>query len=89
MSQQYPGLRRLTLARAQELAASPAREKLLDQMASATSRDQIDVARRHQLAWLTKNPDDFGVLEAGERLAHAEEALQSQRATTSRRESQR
>jgi hypothetical protein len=59
--------------------ANPARQRLLDQIMAATTREEIDAAWRAQRSWLVANPDDIGVLEAGEDLAHAEEALPSQR----------
>jgi hypothetical protein len=58
--------------------ANPARQRLLDQIMAATTREEIDAAWRAQRSWLVANPDDIGVLEAGEDLAHAEEALPSQ-----------
>lgn len=75
MNREYPPLQPATLARARELAANPDRARLLEMMASAATREQIEQARSSQHAWLVKNPDDFGVLEAGERLAYIEEAL--------------
>lgn len=75
MSQQYPRLQPLSLARARELAANLERIRVLKLMAEAESREQIDAAWELQRSWLVENPDDFGVLEAGERLAYAEEAL--------------
>jgi hypothetical protein len=65
----------LTPERAKVLAGDPARQRLLDQIAGAASRREIDAAWQAQRAWLMANPDDIGVLEAGEDLAHAEEAL--------------
>jgi len=75
MSEQFPRMRPPTLARARVLAADPARRRLLDQMIAASTREEIDCARALQREWLIANPDDFGVLEAGEALAYAEEAL--------------
>ncbi len=49
----------------------------MERIIHATTREEIDAARRAQHAWLVENPDDFGVLEAGEDLAYAEEALLS------------
>ncbi len=42
---------------------------------AATTREEIDAAGQAHRAWLTANPDDIGVLAAGEDLAYAEEAL--------------
>ena len=75
MSEQFPRMQPPTLARARVLAADPARRRLFDQMIAASTREEIDSARALQRAWLHANPDDFGVLEAGEALAYAEEAL--------------
>lgn len=82
MSQQYPRLQPLSLARARELAANPARARLLKRLAEAATRGQIEAAWNLQRSWLEENPDDFGVLEAGERLAYAEEALANRPAAT-------
>lgn len=70
-----PRIQPLTPERARALAADPARQRLLDQIAGAATRREIDAAWQAQRAWLMANPDDIGVLEAGEDLAHAEEAL--------------
>src|SRR5262249_14453719 len=77
MSQRYPRLQPLTHERAAALAEDPARRRILDQIALAMSRDELDAAWSAQRAWLWKNPDDFGMLEAGERLANVEEWLAS------------
>lgn len=71
----YPRIQPLTAARAQELAANRDRDRLLDQIIHAESREEIEVAKQAQWEWLIQNPDDFGVLNAGECLAYAEEAL--------------
>jgi hypothetical protein len=71
----------LTPERARELIANPERRRLLDQMMDATTREEIDVAVEAQRAWLFANPDDVGVLEAGEDLAYAEEALEAEAGT--------
>jgi hypothetical protein len=70
-----PRIQPLTPERAHVLISDPARQRLLDQIASAATREQIDAAWQAQRAWLTANPDDIGVLEAGEDLAHATSAL--------------
>ena len=70
-----PPYRPPTPERTQALLGDPARQRLLDRMLSATSREEIAAAREAQRAWLEANPDDFGVLEAGETLAYAETAL--------------
>jgi hypothetical protein len=70
-----PRIQPLTPERAQVLITDPARKRLLDQIACASTREQIDAAWQAQRAWLTANPDDIGVLEAGEDLAHATSAL--------------
>ncbi len=71
----YPGAEPLSIERAERLAADPERQRLIEQMLAATTKGEIAVARRAQKAWLMNNPDDFGILEAGETLAYAEEAL--------------
>jgi len=71
----YPGGHPLSAERAAILAADPERERLITQMLAATSEEEIAAARRAQEMWLAANPDDFGVLEAGEALSYAEEAL--------------
>ena len=75
MARITPRYRPATGERTKELLASPARQQLLDQMLSATTLEEVAVAREAQRAWLEANPDDFGVLEAGETLAYAETAL--------------
>ena len=75
MSADLPSLQPLTPERADMLAADPAREHLLRQIATAESYDEIAAALQAQVAWLRANPDDFGVLQAGERLAYSFEAL--------------
>jgi hypothetical protein len=82
MGLKYPRIQPLSLARARELVANPDRARVLKHMASAATRDQIDAAWSLQRSWLVDNPDDFGVLEAGERLAYAEEALADRPAVT-------
>ena len=72
---EWPRIQPLSLERASQLTRDPARHRLLDQLANAMTRDEIVAARSAQRAWLTANPNDFGVLEAGEDLAYAEEAL--------------
>jgi hypothetical protein len=71
----YPGAAPLTAERAARLAADPHRQRLIEQMLAATTKEEIAAARRGQSAWLDENPDDFGVLEAGEAVSYAEEAL--------------
>jgi hypothetical protein len=57
------------------LGADPARKPLLDQIMYAATRDEIGAAIQAQLAWLRANPDDFGMLQAGEDLAYAFDRL--------------
>jgi hypothetical protein len=71
----YPGAEPVDAARAASLAADPKRQRLIAQMLAATTEEEIAAARREQKAWLDANPDDFGVLEAGETLSYAEAAL--------------
>lgn len=66
----------MSAERARELAATPGREKLFELIWAAWTREAIEAAKDAQLAWLIANPDDFGMLEAGEDLAYAEEALE-------------
>jgi hypothetical protein len=75
MRETYPPIQPLSPERARQLAADPARQRLLDQIMTATTCEQIDAGWQAHRAWLVANPDDFGVLAAGEDLAHAEEAL--------------
>lgn len=77
MTEQIPRMQPLTVARARLLAADPNRRRVLDQIAQATSRDEVEAAWAAQRAWLWQNPDDFGMLDAGERLANVEEWLVS------------
>jgi hypothetical protein len=70
-----PRLQQLTAERSRVLGADPARKRLLDKIMTATTREQIGAAIQAQLDWLRANPDDFGVLQAGEDLAYAFEAL--------------
>ncbi len=77
MNLRYPPIQRLSIERARKLAADPARRRLLEQLSSAITRDEIDAGRLAQHAWLVANPDDFGVLQAGEDLAYAEEGLEA------------
>lgn len=78
MNARYPPIQRLTLERARALAAHPAREQLLDRILSASTPEAIEAARQEHLAWLIENPDDIGMLEAGETLAYAEETFTEQ-----------
>ncbi len=71
----YPGAEPLDAERAAGLAADPRRQRVIARMLAATTEDEIGAARREQKAWLDANPDDFGVLEAGETLSYAEAAL--------------
>jgi hypothetical protein len=75
MREPYPPIQLLSPERARALVADPARRDLLDQIMAATTREQIDAAWQAHRAWLVANPDDIGVLEAGEDLVYAEEAL--------------
>jgi hypothetical protein len=77
MSETYPPIQPLSPERAEHLAADPARQRLLDQIMSAMTREQIEAGWQAHRAWMAANPDDFGVLEAGEDLAYAEEGLVS------------
>jgi hypothetical protein len=70
-----PRLTSLTPQRARELAADPDRARLLDRMKSAATFDELEAAGHAQLSWLRANPDDFGVLGAGESLSRSFEAL--------------
>jgi len=72
----------LSLARARVLAADPDRQRLFELIVAASTRDQILQARALQRSWLIANPDDFGMLDAGERLAYVEEALADDLAIT-------
>jgi len=72
----------LSLARARVLAADPDRQRLFELIVASSTRDQILQARALQRSWLIANPDDFGMLDAGERLAHVEEALADDLAIT-------
>ena len=81
MSRPFPRLRPLSLARAHVLPADPNRQCLIDQILLAESQEAIDAAREAQRQWLVQNPDDFGMLEAGARLAYAEEALDGDQVT--------
>jgi len=75
MREPYPPIQPLSPERARELVADPARQHVLDQIRVATTREQINAAWQAHRAWLVANPDDIGVLEAGEDLAYAEEGL--------------
>lgn len=75
MTRVYPPIQPLTAKRARALAADPTRRRLLEQMASARTLPEIEAAKEAQHRWLMANPDDSGVLEAGEDLAYAEAAL--------------
>jgi hypothetical protein len=70
-----PRIQPLTPERSRILGADPARERLLDQIMYAATHEEIGVATQAQLAWLRANPDDFGVLQAGEDLAYAFDSL--------------
>ncbi len=71
----YPGAEPVDAERAVSLVADPERQRLITRMLTATTEEEITAARRAQEAWLEANPDDFGVLEAGETLAYASDAL--------------
>jgi hypothetical protein len=75
MRETYPSIQPLSPERARVLVADPARQHVLDQIMAATTREEIEAAWQAHHAWLVANPDDIGVLEAGEDLAYAEEAL--------------
>jgi hypothetical protein len=70
-----PRIQPLTPERSRVLAADPAREQLGEQMKTAETFEEIGAAIQAQLAWLRANPDDFGVLQAGEMLAYAFDSL--------------
>lgn len=70
MSADLPRLEPLTSERARLLIADPARKRLMEQLKDASTRESIGAALQAQLAWLRANPDDFGVLQAGEMLIH-------------------
>lgn len=84
MTRQYPRIQPLSGERARQLAADPARHRLVEQVLSATTREEFEAARQAQWAWLVANPDDFGVLQAGEVLASVEEALEEREAEAQR-----
>lgn len=75
MKSHLPSIQPLTPERSNILGADPARKRLLDQMMYAATREEIGAATQAQLAWLRANSDDFGVLQAGEDLAYAFDAL--------------
>jgi hypothetical protein len=75
MRELYPPIEPLSPERARMLVADSARRQILDQIMAAKTREEIDAAWHAHRAWLVANPDDIGVLEAGEDLAYAEEAL--------------
>lgn len=70
-----PRIQPLTPERSRILGSDPARKQLLDQIMYAATREEIGAAIQAQLAWLRVNPDDFGVLQAGEDLACAFDRL--------------
>lgn len=70
-----PSIRPLTAERVRVLVADPARKLLGELMKDATTFEEIGVALKAQLAWLRANPDDSGVLQAGESLMYAFERL--------------
>jgi len=70
-----PRIQPLTPERSDILGADPARKRILDQVMYAETREEIGAAIQAQLAWLRANPDDFGVLQGGEDLAHAFDRL--------------
>ena len=80
MSRIYPVIQPLTPARSAILAADPERRQLIDRMLAAETLREVEAAREAQHAWLTANPDDFGVLEAGEYLAYVEDYLRGDHA---------
>ena len=71
----YPKVKPLTPERAEELAADPRRQRVVDQILSASTLEEIAAAKLAHHAWLVANPDDVGVLEIGELLAYIEEDL--------------
>lgn len=75
MSTDLPRLQRLTAERARLLVADPARARLTEQMKKAETFEEIGAALSTQLAWLRANPDDSGVLQAGEGLMYAFDRL--------------
>lgn len=75
MTLTYPRVKPLTRERAEELGADPRRQRLFDQILSASTLEEVTAATLAQHAWLVASPDDFAVLEAGELLAYLEEDL--------------
>ena len=75
MRTDLPRIQPLTPERSRILGADPAREPLLHQIMYAETHEEIGAAIQAQLAWLRANPDDFGVLQAGEMLAYAFDRL--------------
>lgn len=69
----YPRVKPLTRERAEELGADPRRQRLFDQILSASTPEEVTAATLTHHAWLVANPDDFAALEAGELLAYLEE----------------
>ncbi len=65
----------ISLERARQLADDPERKRLIAMILAAETSADVAAARRAQAAWLVGNPDDYGLLEAGEMLANAEAAL--------------
>ncbi len=75
MTSDLPSIQPLTPERSRVLATDPAREELSEQMKSAETFEEIGAALSAQLAWLRANPDDSGVLQAGEGLMYAFDRL--------------
>lgn len=61
--------------RAGQLADDAERQRLIAMIMAAETPADVAAARRAQAAWLARNPDDYGLLEAGEMLANAEAVL--------------
>ena len=65
----------ISLERVRQLADDPERNRVIAMILAAETSADVTAARRAQADWLITNPDDYGLLEAGEVLAHAEAAL--------------
>ena len=74
----FPGLGPNAKQRTDALLADPERARVADLMLSASTLEEVEAAWVAQHAWLVANPDDFGVLEAGEYLANVEEGLRGE-----------
>jgi predicted outer membrane protein len=75
MTDEYPRYQALTTERAQALLNIPERQALLEQLRHANTLAEIEAAKCAYKEWMSRNPDDFGVLMAAEALSYAQEAL--------------